>query len=82
MLLKKLGRGGKDRPPGIILRKDRNNGLGREKLRTLALSLMGLVNGPLCNGSTGDKNKKGPKGAPIYKPLVTAAKNKHTQNYP
>jgi hypothetical protein len=46
------------------------------------LSLMGLVNGPLCNGPTGDKKKKGPKGAPKYKPLATAAKNKHTQNYP
>lgn len=43
---------------------------------------MGLVNGPLCNGPTGDKKKKGPKGAPKYKPLATAAKNKHTQNYP
>jgi hypothetical protein len=33
---KKLGRGGKDRPPGIILRRDRNNGPGRENPRTLA----------------------------------------------
>jgi hypothetical protein len=33
---KKLGRGGKDRPPDIILRRDRNNGPGRENLRTLA----------------------------------------------
>jgi hypothetical protein len=33
---KKLGRGGKDRPPGIKLRRDRNNGPGRENPRTLA----------------------------------------------
>jgi hypothetical protein len=33
---KKLGRGGKDRPPGIILRRDRNNGPDRENPRTLA----------------------------------------------
>jgi hypothetical protein len=33
---KKLGRGGKDRPHGIILRRDRNNGLGLENPRTLA----------------------------------------------
>lgn len=26
----KLGRGGKDRPPGIILRRDQNNGPGQE----------------------------------------------------
>jgi hypothetical protein len=35
-IVKKLGRGGKDRPPGIILRRDRNNGPGRENPRTLA----------------------------------------------
>jgi hypothetical protein len=34
--IKKLGRGGKDRPPGIKLRRDRNNGPGRENPRTLA----------------------------------------------
>jgi hypothetical protein len=35
-VIKKLGRGGKDHPPGIILRRDRNNGPGRENPRTLA----------------------------------------------
>jgi hypothetical protein len=32
----KLGWEGKDRPPGLILIKDRNNGLDRENPRTLA----------------------------------------------
>jgi hypothetical protein len=39
----KLSRGGKDRPPGIILRRDRNNGPDRENPRTLA---------PITNGPT------------------------------
>jgi hypothetical protein len=39
---KKLDRGGKGRPPGIILRRDRNNGLGRENPRTLPP----ITNGP------------------------------------
>jgi hypothetical protein len=33
---KKLDRKGNDRPPGIILRRDRNNGPNRENPRTLA----------------------------------------------
>jgi hypothetical protein len=41
--LKKLGRGGKDRPPGIILRRDRNNGPDQENSRTLAPP---ITNGP------------------------------------
>jgi hypothetical protein len=32
----KLGRGEKDRPLGIILRRDRKHGPGRENPRTLA----------------------------------------------
>jgi hypothetical protein len=35
-VLKKLDWGGNDRPPGIILRRDRNIGPGRENPRTLA----------------------------------------------
>jgi hypothetical protein len=33
----KLGRGEKDRPPGIVLRRDQKHGPGRENSRTLAL---------------------------------------------
>jgi hypothetical protein len=33
---KELGRGGNDRPPGITLRRDRNNGPSRENPQTLA----------------------------------------------
>jgi hypothetical protein len=42
-IVKKLGQGGKDRPPGIILRRDRNNSHGRENPRTLP---------PITNGPT------------------------------
>jgi hypothetical protein len=43
MYYKKLGRGDKDHPPGIILRRDRNNGPGQENPRILAP----ITNGPV-----------------------------------
>jgi hypothetical protein len=51
--LKKLSRGGKDRPPGIILRRNRNIGPGRENPEPWPPSLTVRINCPLCNGLAG-----------------------------
>ncbi|ONM14768.1 Pleckstrin homology (PH) domain superfamily protein [Zea mays] len=51
-IYKKLGQGGKDRPPDIILRRDRN--MVPEKASEPWSSITnGLINCPLCNGPVG-----------------------------
>jgi hypothetical protein len=49
----KLGRGGQDRPPGIILRRDRNMVPAEKIPESWPPITNGSINCPLCNGSAG-----------------------------